>query len=218
MEQAVQQQVLKATEVIEQQLDAEIERLDHMDADEMEILRQKRLAALKKGQEQKREWLDKGHGIYTEIPGEKEFFQECKKSKKVVCHFYRESTFRCKIVDKHMNILANKHIETRFLKIDAEKSPFLTDRLKIKVLPTLALILDGKTKDYIVGFEDLGGTDDFPTEMLEWRLGCAGIIDYNGNLSEPPVSGKPKANLLGPKSKKIIRGRDYDEDSDSDMD
>lgn len=151
MEQAVQQQVLKATEVIEQQLDAEIERLDHMDADEMEILRQKRLAALKKGQEQKREWLDKGHGIYTEIPGEKEFFQECKKSKKVVCHFYRESTFRCKIVDKHMNILANKHIETRFLKIDAEKSPFLTDRLKIKVLPTLALILDGKTKDYIVG-------------------------------------------------------------------
>lgn len=67
-------------------------------------------------------------------------------------------------------------------------------------------------------FGDLGGTDDFPTEMLEWRLGCGGVIDYSGNLSEPPVAGKPKANLLGPKSKKIIRGRDYDEDSDSDLD
>lgn len=218
IENAVQQQVLKATEMIESQLDAEIEKLDHMDADEMEILRQRRLDAMKKSQNQKQEWLAIGHGTYTEVPGEKEFFTECKKSKKVVCHFYRDSTMRCKIVDKHMEILARKHIETRFLKINAEKSPFLTERLNITVLPTLALILDGKTKDYVVGFNDLGGTDDFPTEMLEWRLGCAAVIDYSGNLSEPPVANKPKSNLLGPKSKKIIRGRDYDEDSDSDMD
>ena len=35
-----------------------------------------------------------------------------------------------------------------------------------------------KPKDYVVGFTDLGNTDEFSTEMLEWRLGCSGVINY----------------------------------------
>jgi hypothetical protein len=54
--------------------------------------------------------------------------------------------------------------------INAEKSPFLTERLKIWMLPTLALIQNEKTVDYVVGFDQLGGKDDFTTEMLEERL------------------------------------------------
>ena len=54
--------------------------------------------------------------------------------------FYRQETERCKIFDKHLKILAHKHPETKFAKINAEKCPFLTDRLKIRVIPTLALI------------------------------------------------------------------------------
>lgn len=88
------------------------------------------------------------------------------------------SSCRCKILDKHLAILAKKYVETKFIKLNAEKAPFLTERLHIKVLPTLALLVDGKTKDYVVGFSDLGNTDEFPTEMLEWRLGCADIINY----------------------------------------
>lgn len=85
---------------------------------------------------------------------------------------------RCKILDKHLAILAKKHVETKFIKLNVEKAPFLTERLRIKVIPTLALLTDGKTKDYVVGFSDLGNTDEFPTEMLEWRLGCADVINY----------------------------------------
>lgn len=102
-----------------------------------------------------------------------------KKSPNIVVHFYRDSTERCKIVDKHLQILAKKHIEAKFCKVNAEKSPFLTQRLRIKVIPTVALIKDNKTKDYIVGFDDLGGRDDFSTEMLEWRIAQSGAIDYN---------------------------------------
>ena len=54
--------------------------------------------------------------------------------------FYRPETERCKIFDKHLNILAHKHHETKFAKINAEKCPFLTDRLKVRVIPTLVLI------------------------------------------------------------------------------
>lgn len=54
------------------------------------------------------------------------------------------------VMDKHMSILAKQHIETRFVKIQAEKSPFLAERLKIVVLPTLALIKNTKVDDYVV--------------------------------------------------------------------
>ncbi|XP_054754700.1 thioredoxin domain-containing protein 9-like isoform X1 [Lytechinus pictus] len=222
MDQVLEQQLSKATEIIESQVDAEIQRLDNLDGDELEILRRNRLAAMKKQREKEDEWRSLGHGEYQEIPVEKDFFAECKKSTNVVCHFYRDSTERCRIVDKHLRILAAKHLETRFLKINAEKCPFLAQRLRIVLIPTIALIREGKTKDYIVGFDDLGGRDDFPTEMMEWRLGCAEVINYSGSLSDPPTGGKgakptsKASDLLGRRTQKIIKGGRYD-DSDSDL-
>ena len=61
------------------------------------------------------------------------------------------STPRCKIVDKHLSLLAPKHVETRFVKIDVEKCQFLAERLRIVVMPTIALVREGKVLDYVVG-------------------------------------------------------------------
>ena len=44
----------------------------------------------------------KGHGVYKEIPSEKDFFDEIKNSKRAVVHFYRPTTDRCTIFDKHL--------------------------------------------------------------------------------------------------------------------
>ena len=71
-------------------------------------------------------------------------------------------------------------LETKFARIDVEKSPFLTERLKIWMLPTLALISKEKVLDYVVGFDDLGGTDDFPTEHLRLCLAAKGMLNYEG--------------------------------------
>jgi hypothetical protein len=49
---------------------------------------------MKKAQKKKEEWQQQGHGEYSEIPEEKEFFNVTKNSENVVCHFYREETFR----------------------------------------------------------------------------------------------------------------------------
>lgn len=48
----------------------------------------------------------------------------------------------------------------------------LADRLKIWMLPTLAIVKSGKATDYVVGFNELGGSDDFPTSALEARCAC----------------------------------------------
>ncbi|XP_057709459.1 thioredoxin domain-containing protein 9 isoform X1 [Corythoichthys intestinalis] len=208
--------LLESAKQVEEQVDAELAKLNEMDDDDFEKMRERRLEALKKAQKQKQEWLSKGHGEYRELPSEKDFFSEVKESKKVVCHFYRNSTFRCKIMDKHLALLAKKHVETKFIKLNAEQAPFLAERLRIKVIPTLALLIDGKSKDYVVGFRDLGNTDEFSTEMLEWRLGCADVINYSGNLMEPPTSTQKPHSRFTKIEKKTIRGRGYDTDSDDD--
>lgn len=214
-------QLMKAAQIVEDQLDAEIERLEKMDDDELEVLRQKKIAGMKKQAAKKQEWLANGHGKYEEIPEEKEFFNVTKKSENVVCHFYKDDAFRCKILDKHLAALAPKHVETKFCKINATKCPFLTDRLKIRVIPTMAVIKDAMTKDYIVGFTDLGNTDEFSTEMLEWRLARSDVIHYSGDLMTPPdgkKNQKPKLNLLGKSKNKTVRGKNVDNDDSSDND
>ncbi|OWR43559.1 thioredoxin domain-containing protein 9 [Danaus plexippus] len=199
---------------VEKQLDSEIERLDAMDNSDLEAIRQQRIAEMKQRAKQKQEWLAIGHGEYTEIDNEKEFFGVCNKSENVVCHFYRNDTPRCRIVDMHLKILAKKHIETRFVKLDAERAPFLTGRLKIRIIPTIGLVKSNKTKDFIVGFTDLGNRDDFSTDILEWRIARSEVIEYSGDLLVPPAEAK-KQRALHIQSKKTIRGGN---DSDSDID
>lgn len=179
MEQLIQQQIVSAATEVERQLDSELNALDSMTSDELQALRNQRLNEMKTLAKKKQEWLNNGHGEYDELSGEKEFFEVSKKSTNIIAHFYRDSTERCKIVDHHLKILAKKHLEAKFCKVNAENSPFLTQRLRIKVIPTIAIIVDSKTKDYVVGFTDLGNRDDFSTEMMEWRIAQSGAIEYN---------------------------------------
>ena len=60
MEAAVEASLLQAAQVVEQKLDDENRRLDEMDDDELERLREKRLAAMKKKQESRMEFIRMG--------------------------------------------------------------------------------------------------------------------------------------------------------------
>jgi len=211
------QQLVQAAQMMEEQVDEEIKNLETLDEDGIEAINRRRLEAMKNAQKKKAEWLKQGHGEYSEIPEEKEFFNVTKNSENVVCHFYRDETFRCKILDKHLSLLAKKHVETKFCKINAEKTPFLCDRLKIRVIPTIILIKNAQTRGYVVGFTELGNTDEFSTEMLEWRIAQNEVINYSGDLMTPPDQPKKsgKTNFIGKKKVKG-RGRKNDDDDSSD--
>ncbi|XP_070491414.1 thioredoxin domain-containing protein 9 [Chironomus tepperi] len=209
------QLLMNAAQQLENQLDSEIQKLDNLTVDDIDAIREKRLKEMKARQEKIVIWKNNGHGEYSELADEKEFFEVSKKSENIVVHFYRDSTERCKIVDKHLKILASKHIETKFCKVNAEKCPFLTQRLRIKVIPSIALIKDSKTKDYIIGFTDLGNCDDFSTDMMEWRIAQSGAIEYNGDLLTPPDEKKRQTYY---NKNKTIRGKTYDSDSDDGLD
>ncbi|KAL0422560.1 UNVERIFIED_CONTAM: Thioredoxin domain-containing protein 9 [Sesamum latifolium] len=180
--QILEKQVLTVAKAVEDKIDEEISALERLDMDDLEVLRERRLQQMKKMAEKRSRWISFGHGEYTEIHNEKDFFSIVKASERVVCHFYREN-WPCKVMDKHLAILAKQHIETRFVKINAEKSLYLSEKLRIVVLPTLALVKNAKVEDYVVGFDELGGTDEFSTEELEERLAKAQVIIYEGESS-----------------------------------
>lgn len=207
MQQVVENQLMQVAKVVEDQLDDKLHQMENLDEDDIDKLRERRMRAMKAHQVRKQQWLARGHGEYQTIHDEKRFFAEMKGEERMICHFYREN-WPCKVMDKHMTELSSKHIETKFTRIDAEKSPFLTEKLKIWMLPTLALIKNEKVVEYIVGFEDMGGKDDFKQEHLCMVLAGHGMIHYDADEAPKP---KPVQQR---KVRQTYKKDSSDEDSD----
>ena len=73
-------------------------------------------------------------------------------------------------------MIAREHPEAKFIFLNAEFSPFFVAKLQIQVLPTLVCFVDGIAIDRVVGFEELGNKDDFPTMALTRRLIRGGVL------------------------------------------
>ena len=183
----------------------EIDDLDEVDSEEERIM-QKELEKMKKTAEGKREAVAKKitkekYGNYTEII-ETEFLDTMLKNDKVVCHFYHKDFERCKIIDKHLTIISRDHRETLFVKINAEKAPFFTEKLNIRVLPTIILFVKGKGIHRFIGFQDFGMNDDFPTINLTRQLVLYKMIEPKNKAERGEVSIRMK------------KSKDSDDDDD----
>jgi hypothetical protein len=79
--------------------------------------------------------------------------------------------------------------------------------------PPAPLVEHAQVVDYVVGFDDLGGKDDFTTEALEERLAAADVL----KLSDAVAAGRAKQQQASRSVRTGIyqRGSD-DEDSDFD--
>ena len=85
----------------------------------------------------------------------------------------------CRVMDKHLRILAALTPHAKFLRINAIKAPFFTAKLRVKVLPTLVFFVDGIAIGRQTGFEGLvnsAAEDDFPTPRLLRRLRASGVL------------------------------------------
>lgn len=177
----IESQILEALKDKENEIDLEIKKYENLEKkvyeevdEELENIKNKRLQELKKKNQEKLTYLRNGHGTYKEVYSEKEFFEVCKKSRNVCCHFYRSSTWRCEYLDSKLISLSKKILSINFIKINVEKAPFLCERLKIWCIPTLMLIQDTKTEHSILGFDELGG-DNFPEKnlvnvLVKWNM------------------------------------------------
>ncbi len=109
----------------------ESEDEDDDDADpELRRIREQRLRQLKAQKLEMLENMGKGHGQYREVTQD-EFLAEVTSSTKVVCHFYHKDFPRCEIMNMHINKLVQRHVETKFIRINAEKAPFFVEKVSI---------------------------------------------------------------------------------------
>ena len=199
----MQQQEKKQKEL--EKAEKEIDDLEEIDSEEERIMQQE-LEKMKKTAEGKREALAKKitkekYGNYTEII-ETEFLDTMLKNEKVVCHFYHKDFERCKIIDKHLTIISREHRETLFVKINAEKTPFFTEKLNVRVLPTIILFVKGKGIHRFIGFQDFGMNDDFPTINLTRQLVLYKMIEPKNKAERGEVSIRMK------------KSKDSDDDDD----
>ena len=172
--------VLQVAQAIEHAVDSQIEQIDSVDEITINELRRSRLAQLKDMHKRRETWLQHGHGIYSEIESTMEFFKICKRSERVAVHFYRDVTYRCNILHGHFEKIACMHIEAFFGKVNVERVCGLAEHFGITMLPTVMLIENGKTVRSLIGFDDLGGTDDFTSDVLLNYLKNAGLINPRG--------------------------------------
>ncbi|XP_041365881.1 thioredoxin domain-containing protein plp1-like [Gigantopelta aegis] len=176
----------KATAIVEDESLVEEQLWDELEKEEMPAeIREARLQLLQKQARQFGMLKDKAHGSYTELQDEKAFLDLTTSTEKSVVHFFHADFRRCAIVDTHLEKLARQYFETKFAKINVETAKFLVGKLKVQMLPAIFCFKNGIVCDRVVGFEELGNTDGFGTEVLEKRLGKAGVIDYVPEDDDP---------------------------------
>jgi len=220
------QQTLAVAQQTEKKLDAELKQLSQLDENDLEGIRRRRIEEMKARAAKEQTWRQLGHLQYEELRDEKQWFEASRENERMVCHFYRGVTWRCQIVDRHLEKLAKMHIETKFCKINAENCPFLAERLNIVLMPTIIMTKDNFCADRIEGFDELGGRDDFTTEALEKRIAKQHIVDFDEMAVVKSLTKKaaPRGTKENPNRKAIYasasnrRGDDSDDDPDEDDD
>jgi hypothetical protein len=86
--------------------------------EELAKLHEERVATLKAAAEKRAAMSRSGHGSLQDVP-EADFLEVVTQTRLVVAHFYHCDFERCKVMDKHLALLAARYFKTRFIKISA---------------------------------------------------------------------------------------------------
>ncbi|DBA03995.1 TPA: hypothetical protein N0F65_010648 [Lagenidium giganteum] len=179
--------VLESLEQQESELDEKIKQLERADDDELERIRERRMQQMKQQMQKAQEMRAAGHGEYSLLTETQEFFDVIKKSDKVVVHFFTPQNSFCQLIDGHLQRLAPHHLEARFVRMNAEKSEFLVQKLGIWMIPCIALIKGQKVVKMVQGLDELGGTDKFSTSFLAYYMSVHEVLKYDGPDPEGPT-------------------------------
>ncbi|GAA5947114.1 hypothetical protein JCM3765_002163 [Sporobolomyces pararoseus] len=205
--------------------DALLEELeDELDNDfELGGFREKRMMELKAQIDAAQRRQETGYGQYSEIKVEKVLLEKTSKAPRSVVHFFHPDFRRCKIMDKHLERLAEKHTDTLFLKADVANVPFLVNKLAVKVLPCVIGFAEGNSKMKLVGFDELEGGDHFATKTLEIGMIHCGVLNKfpgstNSQFPRLHLKQDEEGSSSSSSRAKLRSGTRNDKDNDSDFD
>ncbi|KAL4787781.1 thioredoxin-like protein [Aspergillus varians] len=119
--------------------------------------------------------------LYPTLKSDQTLLDFTTQTQRCVIHFAHPDFARCATMDEHIRALAARHQDVRFARADVRETPFVVEKLKIRVLPCVIGFNDGLAIERVLGFEGLGsagsdGLEGFSTAMLEKRLLGSGIL------------------------------------------
>jgi hypothetical protein len=165
--------------------------------------------------------------LYPTIKSDQALLDFTTEISRCVIHFAHPDFARCATMDEHIKALAARHQDVRFARVDVRETPFVVEKLKIKVLPCVIGFLEGVGVERVVGFEGLGsggsdGADGFSTATLEMRLLWKGILsqkefkagDDEGSEVESEKEDDGQRRRRGIRTGKLRAVQDGDDDDD----
>ncbi|PKX96770.1 thioredoxin-like protein [Aspergillus novofumigatus IBT 16806] len=82
-------------------------------------------------------------GLYPTLKDDQAVLDFTTQTHRCVIHFAHPDFARCGVMDEHIRTLATRHHEVRFARVDVRNTPFVVDKLSIRVLPCVIGFKDG---------------------------------------------------------------------------
>ncbi|KAL4967787.1 thioredoxin domain-containing protein [Aspergillus stella-maris] len=135
--------------------------------------------------------------LYPTLKSDQALLDTTTQTQRCVVHFAHPDFARCATMDGHIRALASRHQDVKFARVDVRETPFVVEKLKIRVLPCVIGFSDGVAVERVLGFEGLGiagndGLEGFSTATLEKRLLKAGVLSqtrFNADEDEGSDAG-----------------------------
>lgn len=174
---------------------------------------------------------------YPTLSSDQSVLDHTTSSTRTLIHFYHPDFTRCVVMDRALLQLAGAHHEVRFARVDVGNTPFLVEKLGIRVLPCVIGFKDGVAVERVVGFEGLGerGFDSgegFNVGVLERRMVGKGVFvgvrvggeweeeeEESGSEDERERRRRGNGNGIGGRKGRSIRsGKIKGDEEDDDWD
>ncbi|KAL4950385.1 thioredoxin-like protein [Aspergillus filifer] len=167
--------------------------------------------------------------LYPTLKSDQALLDTTTQTQRCVIHFAHPDFARCATMDQHIRALAARHQDVKFARVDVRETPFVVEKLKIRVLPCVIGFSDGVAVERVLGFEGLGiggndGLEGFSTATLERRLLKAGVLSqtrFNADEDEGSDAGTDDEEGGARKGRRGIRSgnlRANNDDDDDDWD
>ena len=123
---------------------------------------------------------------YPNLRSDDETLRFTTEHERAVVHFRHPDFARCSIMDEHLDRIAQRHNyaessgeEIAFARVDVSSTPFIVEKLSIRVLPCVIGFAKGIVKGKVVGFEgicwdgrekDIRVSKALEDRLYEWKL------------------------------------------------
>lgn len=172
--------------------------------------------------------FSKADVAYVTLNDDDETLRFTTEHERAVVHFYHPDFARCSTMDVHLREIASKHTElgnadVAFGRTDVQKTPFLIEKLGIRVLPCVLGFVKGVTKGRVTGFEGIAWegresgltvTAALEEKLVEWTVLKKKLIEAEDDSEEEDDTAEKKQDgrrgIRGGKREVVDEDDDWD--------